>query len=269
MPGHSAAQNASAAIQLEHVSVTYAGRRPALEDVSLMLPSGSHVAVIGPNGAGKSTLFNALLGLVPLAGGRIRLFGLSPQRARARIAYIPQRDQVDWQFPLTALDIALMGRVTHIGWRLKPRAADYAAAQSALERVDMWKMRATPIAELSGGQQQRLIIARALAQEAPLFLLDEPFNEVDASTQELLLDLFDELATAGRTLLVATHDLALARRRFPALLFLNRSVKGFGSPDEVFTPETLEKTYTKQVVKWDEGDALSSIVDAHTFSHNH
>lgn len=267
---HNADSSSTAsAVHLENVSVTYGGPQAALKGITLQFSRGSHVAIIGPNGAGKTTLFNAILGLVPLASGRIRIFGRPPHRARAQIAYIPQREEVDWQFPLTALDIALMGRVTHIGWRLSPRAADYTAAQSAMERVDMWAYRNTPISDLSGGQQQRLIIARALAQDAPLFLLDEPFNEVDVSTQELLLDLFDELAAAGRTLLVTTHDLELARRRFPAILFLNQSVKGYGEPSEVFTPQTLEKTYAKQVVNWDEDDALRSIIDAHAFSHDH
>lgn len=138
-----------------------------------------------------------------------------------------------------------------------------------MERVGMWAYRDRPVAALSGGQQQRLIIARALAQDAPLFLLDEPFNEVDVATQDLLLELFDELAAGGRTLLVSTHDLNLARKRFPTLLFLNRTVTGYGKAAEVFTPEVLQRTYLKQVVNWDENETQNSLIDAHSFAHQH
>lgn len=255
-------------VELEDVCVTYRGGPAALEGITLTIPAGSHIAIVGPNGAGKTTLFNAMLGLVPLTQGRIRIQGRPAHTMRRAIAYIPQREAVDWSFPLTAMDIALMGRVAHIGWRLRPRTKDVAAAEAALRRVDMWQHRSKPIAELSGGQQQRLIIARALAQDAPLFLLDEPFNEVDAATQNLLLELFDELVAQGRTLMVTTHDLELARTRFATLLFLNRSVMAFGSPADVFTPQTLAKTYMKQVVNW-EGPDGKALVDTHDFSHKH
>jgi len=262
-------QTTDMAIRLENVTVSYGQSSPVLEGITLALPHGSHVAIIGPNGAGKTTLFNAILGLVPLSQGSVRLLGGSPRYGRSQVAYIPQRESIDWQFPLCAMDIAMMGRINHIGWRLRPTARDRAAAQAALERVGMWPYRNALISELSGGQQQRLVIARALAHEAPILLLDEPFNEVDVATQQLLLTLFDELVALGRTLLVTTHDLELARARFPTLLFLNRTITGFGPTAEVFTPEILQETYLKQVVKWGKKGDLESLIDDHSFSHNH
>lgn len=270
---HAATSRAGAtppAIELREVTVRYRGAgAAALEEVTLSVPTGSLVAVVGPNGAGKTTLFNTILGLVRPVRGEVLLFGHPSRVRRVPVGYVPQRDQVDWQFPLTAFDIALMGRIRHSLWRLRPSPADLAAAAAALQRVDMWAHRETPIAELSGGEQQRLIIARALAQDAPILLLDEPFNEVDAATQALLLELFAELAEAGRTLLVATHDLQLARTRFPAVLFLNKRVIGYGPPAQTFTEEILQRTYKKQVVRWEGQGGERTVVDAHTFSHKH
>lgn len=258
------------AVQLREVTVRYRGATAAaLEQVTLSIPAGSHIAVVGPNGAGKTTLFNTILGLVRPVRGDVLLFGHPPRSRRVVVGYIPQRDQVDWHFPLTAFDIALMGRIRHSMWRVRPGPADLEAAAAALRRVDMWAHRETPIGELSGGEQQRLIIARALAQDAPILLLDEPFNEVDAATQALLLDLFAELARAGRTLLVATHDLHLARTRFPTVLFLNKRLIGYGPVDQTFTEEILQRTYMKQVVKWEGQGGERTVVDTHTFSHKH
>lgn len=236
------------AIHLDNVDVTYDGNEYILQNINLEIPRGSHIAILGPNGAGKTTLFNTILGLLPPVQGSVQVHGRPAPIMRREIAYMPQRDSIDWTFPLRAYDIALMGRVVSGGWRLFRRAKDHKAALAALDRVAMTAYKDTPIGQLSGGQQQRLIIARALAQDASIFLLDEPFNQVDIGTQYLLLDLFEELVQAGKTLLVTTHDLELAKARFPRLLFLNRSIQAFGKPEDVFTTDVLTKTYMKQVV---------------------
>ncbi len=254
-------------VRLSNVTVAYEGQKPALKNVTLAIAPGSYLAVLGPNGAGKTTLFKAILGLIGPTKGEVSVFGKEPHRARRQIAYIPQREAVDWRFPLRAIDVVMMGRENHIGWGLWPRASDRLAVESALRQVGMWERRHAPLDELSGGQQQRLFIARALAGDAPLFLLDEPFNEVDAGTQELLLDLFTKLVKQGRTVIVSLHDLELARRRFPEMLFLNKEVVAHGKTDEVFNPAVLQQTYMEQVVKWEEDGETRSVLDGHGLAH--
>jgi len=249
-----AAGRANPAIELNEVTVSYDGGRPVLAGVTLSIEPGNLIAVAGPNGAGKTTLFKAILGIARPQSGWVRVMGKEPRHARRHVAYIPQREQVDWHFPLRAVDVVMMGRVNHIGWRLAPRRIDVQAVESAMRQVGMWELRQSPIDELSGGQRQRLFIARALAGEAPILLLDEPFNEVDAATQALLLDLFESLAARGHTVIVTLHDLEVARRRFPYILFLNRTVVGYGPASQVFNAAVLQQTYLSQVVKWEAGD---------------
>lgn len=255
-------------VALRGVTVSYPRARtgPALEDITLAVLPGSLVAVVGPNGAGKTTLFKTILGLLPAARGQVQVLGQAPAAARPAIAYLPQREGVDWSFPLTVADVVAMGRVRQMGWRLRPRPADREAVRVALERVDLWEHRERSIARLSGGQQQRVFLARALAQDARLLLLDEPFNHVDAATRQLLLELLVELGRAGRTVLVALHDLNLARRWFPQMLFLNRRVMAFGPAQEVFHPQVLQKTYLGQVVEWETGGEARALVDSHLVS---
>jgi ABC-type Mn2+/Zn2+ transport system ATPase subunit len=235
---------------LTEATVGYPHRGSVLRNISFSLYPGSQVAIVGPNGAGKTTLFRAMLGLVPVTHGSIELFGASPSHARSRVAYVPQREDVDWQFPLTAEDIVMMSRINAVFPGCRPSPKDRDIVASALARVGMLDLRQTPISQLSGGQQQRVFLARALAQEPDLFLLDEPFNEVDAATQELLLALLDEFAAVDRTVVVATHDLRLARHRFPEVLLLNKELVAFGSAEEVFQPGLLEKAYSGQIVFW-------------------
>ena len=265
-PGAPAAPPDAPAVQLTNVTVAYDGNRPALKGASVTIPRGSWVAVLGPNGAGKTTFFKAILGLVSPSEGEVRVFGMEPRKARRRIAYIPQREAVDWRFPLRAIDVVMMGRENHIGWRLRPRASDRQAVEQALRQVGMWEWRHAGLDELSGGQQQRLFIARALAGDAPLCLLDEPFNEVDAGTRDMLLDLFAGLVRAGRTVVVSLHDLDLARRRFPQALFINKEVVAHGPTAEVFTPAVLQRTYMEQVLKWEENGETRSVLDGHSLA---
>ena len=225
--------------QLRDVSVHYDGH-VGLERVSLSVNAGGLVDVVGPNGAGKSTLFKAIAGLLPLRSGRIDLEGGPPQ---LRLAYVPQREEIDWRFPVSAFDVVLMGRYGRLGWLRHPQAADKQAALASLERLSMGPLADRPLAELSGGQQQRVFLARALAQEPNLLLLDEPFTGVDVSVRTSTLEVLDALRAEGVTVLVSTHDLNLASERFQQVLLLNHRVIGFGVPGEVLTAERVAEAF--------------------------
>lgn len=254
------------ALAVEGLVVKYSNRmRPAIRGVSFTLPRGSYVAVVGPNGAGKTTLFKALLGLVPVSQGRVRVLGRAPKAARSQVAYVPQREAVDWQFPLLVTDVVMMGRASALGCGHRPGPADHRAVEEALTRVEMWSHRSTPIAHLSGGQQQRVFLARAIAQEAQIYLLDEPFNEVDARTQQLLLEILEGFVAEQRSVMVATHDLYLARRRFPQVLLLNGKAVALGSPAQVFQPGPLHEAYGGQPMLWQPGSA-GALTDGMCFS---
>jgi ABC-type Mn2+/Zn2+ transport system ATPase subunit len=216
---------------------------PALESVTLDLPAGALVGLAGPNGSGKSTLLKTLLGLLKPWRGSIELFGQPLDAVRQRVAYAPQAELVDWDFPATVRDVVLMGRYGRVGLLRRPQAADRAAVASALAQVGLAELADRQIGELSGGQQRRMLIARALAQEADLLLLDEPMVGLDATTQHDLLALFETLRNAGKTLLVATHDLSCVAACFDLALLLNRRLVAFGRPSEIFTPEILSEAF--------------------------
>ncbi|MCS7216100.1 MAG: metal ABC transporter ATP-binding protein [Candidatus Bipolaricaulota bacterium] len=216
--------------------------RPALEGVSFTLARGERLAVVGPNGAGKTTLLLALAGLVRPQAGEVRVFGAPPGRHLC-LAYLPQRPAVEWNFPATVLDVALMGRVGHAGLFRRLTARDRAKAWEALERVGLAALAHRPIRELSGGEQQRLFLARALAQEAALLLLDEPLTGLDAPAQEGILALLAELARGGITAVVALHELDLVAQHFPLALLLRVRPLAWGPPARAFTPEALRAAY--------------------------
>lgn len=225
--------------QLEVKNVCAAfGTRTVLEDVSFRLSRGERVAVVGPNGAGKSTLFRAIAGLIDPSSGDIKVHGHGP-RGHFCIAFVVQRSQVDWTFPVTVADVVMMGRVREIGLFRHATARDRDFVTQCLAVVGMSELAGRQIGELSGGQQQRMFIARALAQEATLMLMDEPFTGLDVNTQQGLVDIIGQLASRGVTVLVATHDLDLAAEHFDRVILLNRRVVGFGPPAEVFTAEKL------------------------------
>ena len=231
----------SVAARLRGVTVSYGGQ-PALQNVSLDVPVGEIVAVVGPNGAGKTTFLKALLGLVPLDSGSIEVFGRPIDEVRSGVAYVPQTETVDWDFPITAGEVVVMGRYPHMGLWRRPGRADVEAVQGALETVQMRSLARRHIRQLSGGQQQRIFIARALAQGADLFLFDEPFAGVDAQTEHALFELMGRLSREGKTLLIVNHDLSILDR-FHSVLLLNRSVVACGPTAEVATPENLRRTY--------------------------
>ncbi len=228
-------------IAAEGLVVRYNGVR-ALDDVTFSVDPGERVAVVGPNGAGKSTLFKVIAGVLQLNGGRITLYGGSPER-HICVAFVPQRTQVDLQFPVNVRDVVMMGRSGRLGLLRWPRRRDRRLVEECMALVNVSDLAERRIGELSGGQQQRVFIARALAQEAQLMLMDEPLNGLDVNSQEEIYGILDELRGRGVTVLVATHDLGQAARCFDRVMLLNRRLLGFGSPKDVFTPELLGQAY--------------------------
>jgi manganese/zinc/iron transport system ATP- binding protein len=234
--------NGTPALEFHDLTVAY-HTKPVLWDVDLAIPEGKLVAVVGPNGAGKSTLLKAVLDLVPLTSGFVRVFGTTYGEARARVAYVPQRESVDWDFPASVLDVVLMGRYGRMGWFRRPKPADRQAALEALEKVAMAEYRDRQISRLSGGQQQRTFLARALAQDAEIYLMDEPFAGVDAVTERAIVALLRELRDRGRTVVCVHHDLQTVREYFDWAALLNMRLVKAGPVGEAFTPEALQRTY--------------------------
>lgn len=246
-------EQAQPSLDVEHVYLTYDGRLGeangrayALEDISLRVDQAERIAVVGPNGAGKSTLFKLIAGTLDPDKGAIHVFGHDPD-GHICIAYVPQRSQIDWTFPVTVEDVVMMGRVGQIGLFRRPSRKDWAIVRESLERVGAADLAQRQIGELSGGQQQRVFLARALAQEAEILLLDEPLNGLDVRSQEAILGVLDRLKEEGVTVLLATHDLELAAARFDRIMLLNRRVVALGPADDVLQPVNLIAAYGGQL----------------------
>ncbi|GGL93403.1 anchored repeat-type ABC transporter ATP-binding subunit [Streptomyces fumigatiscleroticus] len=229
-------------LQVRDVRVVLGGRT-AVQDTCLTVRGGELLGLLGPNGAGKTTVLRAVLGLVPLAGGDVLIGGLPAGRARHLVGYVPQRHEFAWDFPVDVSGAVLSGRTRSIGWLRRAGAADRAAAEEALERVGLAELRRRPVGELSGGQRQRVLVARALASDPGLLLLDEPFTGVDVPTQELLNDLFGRLAAEGKGLLMTTHDLAAAARTCTRVALLNRTVVAEGGPGLLADPAQMLRAF--------------------------
>jgi manganese/zinc/iron transport system ATP- binding protein len=229
-------------LSVRNLSVHYGGR-PALSIVDWDAPERGLVAIVGPNGAGKSTLLKAMLGLIPKASGRAEIFGKPVSEQRDAIAYVPQRASVDWDFPATALDVVAMGLYRRIGWLKPVRAKDRLNAQEYLDRVRLSEFADRQIGALSGGQQQRVFLARALAQQAKLFLLDEPFAGVDAVTEGVMTDVFRKLRDSGVLVICVHHDLSSVKDIFDHVVLLNRGLIASGPVASTFTPENIARTY--------------------------
>ncbi|WP_135556115.1 metal ABC transporter ATP-binding protein [Paenibacillus cymbidii] len=227
---------------IERMTVAYR-KQPVLRDVSLEVPEGKLVGIVGPNGAGKSTLIKAALGLIPRLTGEVTVYGKPYKEQRKLVGYVPQRESVDWDFPTNALDVVMMGRYGQLGWFRRPGAKERALAMEALRKVGMDGYAGRQISQLSGGQQQRIFLARALAQDARLYLMDEPFVGVDAATEKAIVSLLNELKEQGKTVLVVHHDLATVTEYFDWVLLLNAEVVAFGPTEEVFTTANLQRTY--------------------------
>lgn len=244
------------ALDIHQLTVSY-DKTPVLWDISLNVPCGKIVGIVGPNGAGKSTLIKAALGLVKPLSGRIDFFGQSLVEVRRRIAYVPQRESVDWDFPINVRDLVLMGRYGTLGIGRWPRKADRTAADHYLERVGMLPYAERQISQLSGGQQQRAFIARALVQEADIYFMDEPFAGVDMATEATIMQILRELRNKGKTIFVVHHDLNNVESYFDWLIMLNMRLVACGSVTEVFNPDTLNSAYGKSYALFDEAFKLS------------
>jgi len=228
-------------LQLVGLTVRYE-RVPALEDISAELRRGERVAVVGPNGAGKSTLFKVIVGTLKPTKGQVHVYGTAPD-SHICIAYIPQRSQVDWNFPVSVFDVVMMGRVGKLGLFRRPGHHDRQIVREALDLVNLTPLANRQIGELSGGQQQRMFMARALAQESELMLLDEPFAGLDIKSHEDIFRILEVLRQRNVTVLVALHDLQMAAERFNRVMLLNSRLVGFGPPAEVFTRQCLVEAY--------------------------
>ena len=237
-----AGHSPTAPVSIHDLTVAY-HRKPVLWDVDLDIPEGKLVAIIGPNGAGKSTLIKAVMDLVPMASGKVMLYGKPFKKQRKLVAYVPQRESVDWDFPIDALGVVSMGCYSNIGWCKPVRKRDSQAAMNALDRVGMADYARRQISQLSGGQQQRVFLARALAQDSTIYFMDEPFASVDAATEKAIIKVLEELRSSGKTVVVVHHDLQTVREYFDHVILLNMRVVAHGSVDEVFTEENLKKTY--------------------------
>ncbi len=228
-------------VTLKNVSVAYKGSL-ALDNISFRLQQGEQVAVVGPNGAGKSTLFNVMVGKIKPTRGEVAVYGSGPN-GHVCIGYVPQRNAIDWRFPVTVRDVVMMGRVAKIGFFRWARRRDHEIVEQAMADVQIADLAARQIGELSGGQQQRVFLARALAQEAELMLLDEPFTGLDLPSQQILLDILQTLHQRKMTILVATHDLNQAGELFQRVLLLNRRLVADGPPAAVLTADRLRQAY--------------------------
>jgi ABC-type Mn2+/Zn2+ transport system ATPase subunit len=236
---------------------------PAIEGISFGIPPGQLVGVIGPNGAGKTTLFKAILGLIPRHRGEILLHDVDALTRRALMGYVPQLDQVDRAFPVTVRDVVRMGRYPRIGWLRRPGPADAQAVQEALQRVDLVSLADRRIGELSGGQAQRAFLARVLAQDPHVLLLDEPVSGVDTTTQHAVFAVLEALRDSGKTVVVATHDLNCVIERFDQVLCIKRHLIAYGPPDKVFREEVLERTYGNHLMVVRVGDRQVVVADEH------
>ena len=229
-------------IEIHDLTVSYQ-KRPVLYGVDLEIEEGSLVGVLGPNGAGKSTLIKTVMNMIKPNGGYVKIFGKSPKEGIKRIGYIPQRESIDWDFPVTVFDVVLMGRYGHHRWLGRIGKEDRRKANECLEQVSMLPYADRPIGNLSGGQQQRVFLARALAQESAVYLMDEPFAGVDAVTEKAIVSILQGMKNQGKTIVVVHHDLSSAKEYFDQLLLLNMRKVAFGPIAEVYTHELLQKTY--------------------------
>jgi len=249
----------NAPLSIHDLTVAY-HRKPVLWDIDLDIPEGKLVGIVGPNGAGKSTLIKACLDLVPRASGIVQVYGKPYRQQRQLVGYVPQRESVDWDFPVSALDVVAMGLYRDIGWFRSVRRRHKDLARAALDRVGIAHLADRQISQLSGGQQQRVFLARALAQNATLYFMDEPFAAVDAATERAIVTLLQDLKSQGKTTLVVHHDLATVSQYFDYVILLNMRVVAAGPTAKVFTAENLQKTYGgKLTLLAEAGHALAQV----------
>lgn len=229
-------------LNVQNLAVSYRGIA-AVKEVSFTIEPGQLVGLIGPNGAGKSTMVKAMVGLIPAASGMVTLNQFPLKQQLQQVAYVPQRSQIDWDYPVTAWNVVKMAMTSRMGWWRGCSRQSQELVKDALQRVGMWELRQRQIGELSGGQQQRVFLARAIAQQAELFLFDEPFTGIDKKTEAIIFDIFSELKAEGKTLLVSSHEWGNALDHYDRLLLLNQQLVANGSPQEVMTLENIKRAY--------------------------
>lgn len=251
-----ARMNNNSILEIKQLTVNY-DKTPVLWDISLAVPPGVLVGIVGPNGAGKSTLIKAALDLVKPISGKVEFFGQPLKNVRQQVAYVPQRESVDWDFPVTVRDLVVMGRYGRLGLFHRPRAADWAAAEHYLDLVGMSSYADRQISQLSGGQQQRVFLARALLQEADVYFMDEPFTGIDLATETVIVQLLRQLREKGKTVFVVHHDLNTVESYFDWVILLNMRLIACGPADEYFTPAYLNSTYGKSYALFGEALKLS------------
>lgn len=229
-------------LEIKNLNVSY-HTKEVLTDINLSMDVGHLIGIIGPNGAGKSTLIKAVLGLIPIDTGKIKIYGKSVEKMRKDIAYVPQRSDIDWDFPISVRDTVLLGTYPKLGLFKRPGKKEKDLAMKSLKKVGMEDFANRQIGELSGGQQQRVFLARALAQRAECFFLDEPFIGIDVSSQEIIVNILAELRDEGKTLFVVNHDLMKVEGYFDDLILINKDLIGAGTVEEIFQPDLMEKAY--------------------------
>lgn len=258
----------SASLEIENLSARYQNHY-GCQNVTLTADAGERIAIIGPNGAGKSTLFKSLVGLHSIYEGHATLNGLPISKGRNLISYVPQHEAVDWQFPVSVWDTVMMVRARHIGYFMPPMRQDRLAVRRALEQVELWDLRHRQIGQLSGGQRRRVFIARALAQEAQIILMDEPFVGVDATVEQELFRILDRVRDQKITVIIATHNLAQATTHYDKVLMLNIEQIAYGAPSEIFNPENLGITFGGHLTLWHEDQEYVMIADKPCHDHDH
>jgi manganese/zinc/iron transport system ATP- binding protein len=247
-------------LTIQDLSVAYQ-KKPVLRSVSFSAPEGKLIGIVGPNGAGKSTLIKAALGLIPRLSGEVSIYGKPYSEQRKLVGYVPQRESVDWDFPTNALDVVMMGRYGHLGWFKRPGNAERRIAMECLAKVGMADYADRQISQLSGGQQQRIFLARALAQDAKLYFMDEPFVGVDVATEKAIITLLNELKTQGKTVLVVHHDLATVEEYFDWVMLLNVGLIAFGPTEHTFTADNLQQTYGGRLTLLNRDQPASLIIN--------
>ena len=244
------------ALHVNGVSAGYRGNRHALDDISFTVAPGERVAVIGPNGAGKSTLFKAIVGVMQISGGRISIYGEDTHSSHTNVGYVPQQSAIDWSFPASVFDVVMMGRCRHIGWFRWPRRDDRDIVHDVLEHLSLDHLAQRQISELSGGQRRRVFIARAMAQDTRLMVLDEPFTGVDQTAEQEIIESLDILTNHGITLLLSTHHVENAALHFDKILILRKQLLAYGPPDDTLTTANLREAFGSALPVMAHGDDL-------------
>ncbi len=251
------------ALDVHQLAAGYAGDRRAIHNINFTVNTGERVAVIGPNGAGKSTLFKAIVGLIPFTTGHISIFGEDCHSSHNFVGYVPQQGDIDWSFPVSVYDVVMMGRARHIGWLRLPRKKDRDIVNSILEQLSLTSVAHRQIGELSGGQKRRVFVARALAQETHVLLMDEPFTGVDKSAEQDIMDTLDILTENGITMLLATHDMAKASTHFDKILLVKQKQLAYGSANEVMQADILADAFGGGIRIFNEGQPMLMFTDTH------